>query len=263
MTGIPSYAAFLVVFVVVPIAVLVRRGRRERRRHAAVATGLMVAAALVYTIPWDNYLIGQGVWWYGEGAVTFRIWLAPVEEYLFIALQPVLAARWCYHRGWADAGRAAGVGDTPTTDVTTDGGYVTTPVPHETATMAAPRVGGALGWLAVAAAGLWAAVSGEAFYLGAILAWAAPVLALQWAIGGGFLWTIRRRLAVLVAVPTVYLWAADWLAIRLGIWVISPTHTVGVGLFGLPVEEMTFFLVTNLLVVQGIVLFHRVVARWR
>lgn len=261
MTSIPSYAAFLVVFVVAPIAVLVRRGRRERRRHASVATGLMVAAALVYTIPWDNYLIGQGVWWYGDGAVTARIWLAPVEEYLFIALQPVLAALWCYHRGWADAGTAPH--EPPPGDVTTDGGYVTTPVPRVTATMAFPRVGGALAWLAVAALGLWAVLSGEAYYLGAILAWAAPVLALQWAIGGGFLWTIRRRLAVLVAVPTVYLWAADWLAIRLGIWVISPTHTVGVGLFGLPIEEMTFFLVTNLLVVQGIVLFHRVVERWR
>ncbi|WP_257299265.1 lycopene cyclase domain-containing protein [Haloarchaeobius sp. FL176] len=261
MTSIPSYAAFLVVFVGIPIAMLVRRGRRERRRHAAVATGLMVAAALAYTTPWDNYLIGAGVWWYGDGAVTARIWLAPVEEYLFIALQPVLAALWIYHRGWADAGTAAH--DPPAADVTTDGGYVTTPVPRDTARMAFPRVGGALAWLAVASVGLWAVTTGRAYYLGAILAWAAPVLALQWAIGGGFLWTIRRRLGLLVAVPTVYLWTADWLAIELGIWAISSTHTIGVGLLGLPAEEMTFFLVTNLLVVQGIVLFHRVVERWR
>jgi lycopene cyclase domain-containing protein len=261
MTSIPSYAALLVVFVAVPIAVLVRRGRRERRRHAAVATGLMVAAALVYTTPWDNYLIGQGVWWYGDGAVTVRIWLAPIEEYLFIALQPVLAALWCYHRGWADAGTAGN--DPAAADVTTDGGYATTTVPRDTPTMAFPRVAGALAWFAVAGLGGWALISGRAYYLGAILAWAAPVLALQWAIGGGFLWTIRRRLALLVVVPTTYLWAVDWLAIELGIWVISPTHTIGVDPLGLPVEEMTFFLVTNLLVVQGIVLFHRVVERWR
>jgi lycopene cyclase domain-containing protein len=100
------------------------------------------------------------------------------------------------------------------------------------------------------------------FYLGAILAWAGPVLALQWGFGWPVLWATRRTLALGVGVPTLYLWAADWVAIDVGVWVISETYTTGVTLFGLPVEEATFFLVTNLFVVQGLFLFLWVLDRW-
>jgi hypothetical protein len=52
----------------------------------------------------------------------------------------------------------------------------------------------------------------------------------------------------------VYLWVADAAAIHLGIWTISSEFTLGLEPFGLPVEEATFFLMTNLLVVKGILL---------
>jgi putative membrane protein len=47
---------------------------------------------------------------------------------------------------------------------------------------------------------------------------------------------------------------ADALAIHLGIWSISPRYTLGVALGPLPLEEAVFFLLTNLLVVQGLAL---------
>ena len=46
----------------------------------------------------------------------------------------------------------------------------------------------------------------------------------------------------------------DRLAIGLGIWEISPQYTTGWHLFGLPIEEAVFFLITNLMVVQGLAL---------
>nr|WP_231751592.1 lycopene cyclase domain-containing protein [Halogeometricum sp. CBA1124] len=111
--------------------------------------------------------------------------------------------------------------------------------------------------------GVLLALGGGTYYLGAILAWAAPVLALQWGFGWPYLWAVRRTFALAVAVPTLYFWVADWFAIWLDIWYISPAHTTGVSLLGLPVEEATFFLVTNLFVVQGLLLFLWVVDRWR
>jgi hypothetical protein len=57
-----------------------------------------------------------------------------------------------------------------------------------------------------------------------------------------------------VGIPTVYLWIADATAIHLNIWMISEEYTLGINPFGLPVEEATFFLMTNLLVVKGILL---------
>ncbi len=91
-------------------------------------------------------------------------------------------------------------------------------------------------------------------YLGLILVWAGPVLALQWAIGSTQLWATKRTWLIGTLVPTVYLWIADRIAIAQGIWSISDTYTTGLNLFGLPIEEATFFLVTNLLVVQGLLL---------
>ncbi len=58
-----------------------------------------------------------------------------------------------------------------------------------------------------------------------------------------------------MAIPTLYLCAADALAIRVGIWHLSPTLTTNVWLGGLPLEEGVFFLLTNIMVVQGVLLF--------
>jgi lycopene cyclase domain-containing protein len=95
----------------------------------------------------------------------------------------------------------------------------------------------------------------EGTYLGLILVWAAPVLALQWAYAGTSIWARRRAWAMGVAVPTLYLWIVDAIAIDQGIWHISETYTLGPAVGPLPLEEAVFFLVTNLLVVQGLLLF--------
>ncbi len=91
-------------------------------------------------------------------------------------------------------------------------------------------------------------------YLGLILVWAGPVLALQWVIGATQLWARKRTWLYGTLVPTLYLWLADRIAIGQGIWSITEAYTTGLHLFGLPLEEATFFLVTNLLVVQGLLL---------
>lgn len=110
-------------------------------------------------------------------------------------------------------------------------------------------------WLFVAVFGLACLTRTSTLYLGLILAWAAPVLAgMSW-LGADRFWRQRRILAVGIAVPTLYLWVADAVAIALRIWEISPTYTVGFTPFGLPLEEATFFLVTNVLVAKGVTLF--------
>ena len=47
----------------------------------------------------------------------------------------------------------------------------------------------------------------------------------------------------------------DRVAIGLGIWDITNRFSLGADPLGLPVEEAVFFLFTNLLVVQGAMLF--------
>lgn len=44
--------------------------------------------ALLYTGPWDNLLIGNGVWSYGRDRVIgITIGAVPIEEYAFYILQ--------------------------------------------------------------------------------------------------------------------------------------------------------------------------------
>jgi lycopene cyclase domain-containing protein len=103
--------------------------------------------------------------------------------------------------------------------------------------------------------GLLLVGSQSTLYLGAILLWAGPVLALQWGFGWSYLWTVRRTVAIALLVPTLYLAFIDRIAIGLGLWSISPTYTVGITLFGLPIEEALFFLLTNVFIVQAVVLY--------
>lgn len=237
MAGL-TYLSFHGVFLLPPILLLSAAAMRSSlRRRDAVGLGLLVAIAVAYTAPWDAHLIRRGVWRYGAGAVAYRIGDVPAEEYLFFVLQTVLSGLWFYRCDAAFGRRSA------------DGRSVANLV-------------GAVGWLAVAAVGVGLLGRPSTFYLGATLAWAAPVLAFQWGYGGSHLWTARRAWAAAVAVPTGYLWIADGVALDAGLWHISPTHTTGLSVAGLPVEEAVFFLLTNLLVVQGLLLFRRVVDRW-
>ncbi len=95
-------------------------------------------------------------------------------------------------------------------------------------------------------------------YLALLLGWALPVIAFQWAVGHACLRANGRVLAPGVLIPTVYLSLADGLAIRNGIWTLSPTLTLGLAPLGIPVEEALFFFLTNVMVVQGLILLrHR------
>jgi lycopene cyclase domain-containing protein len=218
-----------------------------------VGVALVTFVAVLYTTPWDNYLIARGVWSYGEGTTVANIWLVPVGEYLFFVFQPFLTALWLgqltLRRGWPEA-RALVKGADGSRAIEFDKFAV---VPRLLAGVTAVSIGlGGANLLATA----------ETFYLGAILAWAAPVLFIQWVVGVPQLLYQRRTVALGVAVPTLYLWVADRIAIAIGIWEISPTYTTGITLLGLPIEEALFFLVTNLFVVQGLVLFRWLLDQW-
>ncbi|MEO1270821.1 MAG: lycopene cyclase domain-containing protein, partial [Myxococcota bacterium] len=55
--------------------------------------------------------------------------------------------------------------------------------------------------------------------------------------------------------PTIYLCLLDGIALRHQVWSISETHTTGLMVGPLPIEEVLFFLITNILVIQGLALF--------
>lgn len=221
-----TYLGFHLVFLLPPLLLLLLLTRPRPPRLWAYL--LMPLIALVYTTPWDNYLVWREVWGYPEDRVLFRIGYVPFEEYLFFLLQPLLTGALLL--------RVAGKPSSP------GPGW-------------ARVVGGGI-WLLAAAMGvLLLALGGKFLYLGLILAYFSPVLLFQWAFGGDLLMAWGKAFVWGVTLPTLYLWVADHLAItREGIWWISESHSLGVKAWGLPLEEMVFFLFTNLAVVQGLLL---------
>lgn len=240
-----SYFGFLLRFVVIPIAVLGALAYRDRRRGRALPDTLgvvrpwqalagMAAIAVIYTTPWDNYLVANKVWWYDPAQVTgITLGWVPLEEYTFFVLQTVMTGLWLFFLARRVRAHA---------DMT-------------------PRPGLRAG--AVAAVGLaWAAsvmilaagwMPGN--YLALELVWALPPIALQLAVGADILWRYRRVVALAIVSATLYLSGADAIAIDSGTWTINPERSLGVLVGGvLPVEEVLFFLLTNTLLVFGLVL---------
>lgn len=219
------YWQFDLVVLVLPAALLLHgvRGRRTLVGPAAV----LAAVALVWTAPWDEHLVRTGVWTYDPGRVLARLGSVPVEEYAFVVLEVLLVGAWALRCG-ALGGTAVPEG---------------------------PRTRGAAPWALVAVAGvLLALAGGHVRYLGLLLLWAAPPLALQRWVAGDVL-AARRPARLLVAVPVVlWLCVADRLALADGLWAIAPDSSTGLALLGLPVEEALFFCLTGLLVTDGLLL---------
>ncbi|MFN3597879.1 MAG: lycopene cyclase domain-containing protein [Rubricoccaceae bacterium] len=203
-------------------------------RRALTWLGAILAIAFTYTTPWDNYLVYRDVWGYGPDRVLATIGYVPVEEYLFFLLQPILVGLFYFllrGRGWLAAPSKA--------------------MPAWFRPLAATVC------LLLAALGavFLATPPENTLYMGLILAWALPVLAALFWIGGAKVWEDRRRVLAAVAVPTVWLWFADRMAIADGIWYIADATRLGIDPLGLPVEEATFFLVTSALCAVGLALF--------
>jgi len=228
-----TYFGFLLIFLVLPIAALfwVLRGRLDRRTWYPIL--LLAGIAVIYTTPWDNYLVATKVWWYDPDLVTGLVlgWV-PIEEYTFFVLQPIMVGLWLV---WI---RPA-----------------TQPASGKTSSLARPVALAitTLFWLASAAILLAGWKPGT--YLGLELVWALPPVLLQLAFGADILLRHWRWVLAGILPATLYLSAADALAIGWGTWAIDPAQSTGLLLGGvLPVEEFVFFLLTNVLVTLGLVL---------
>ncbi len=199
----------------------------------------LAVAAFIYTTPWDNYLVAQKVWWYGPERVMGVIGYVPIEEYMFFILQTFMTGVWSI----------LVFNKLSIAEQESENRFLWTTI--------------LLGLTLILGCGVLCLFYESSFYLGLILAWATPIVLLQYVIGGRY--TLKNLNVFLVCTipPTLYLWAADYYAISDGIWEISKTYTLGINLGVLPIEEMIFFLVTNVMVVQGLLLFNAMKSKYK
>lgn len=241
-----TYFGFLLRFVFIPILIFLaiawwdeRRGLQTRgfRNGRAVwtAIGVHVFLAVTYTTPWDNYLVATGVWYYNPELVTgLVIGYVPIEEYTFFVVETILAGLWW----WFLARRLS----PPKTEFK----------PNKFLVYASTSV------LVV----VWVVFTYLFFfgdmkwtYLGITLFWALPAILPQFLFGADILWHHRKLVFWAIFVPGAYLSLMDIVALSETTWSISKTQTTGINFFGiLPLEEVVFFFITNVLITFGMTL---------
>ncbi|MEM1221398.1 MAG: lycopene cyclase domain-containing protein [Verrucomicrobiota bacterium] len=237
-----SYLSFLVIFIIIPgliFSYLVwKRARKEGLQRMLAwhirGTLILAAIAFIWTTPWDNYIVAKGVWTYGTDRVIGVIGYVPIEEYAFFILMPFLnSALFAYFF---------------LAQVVETNRFQKKQTAQRSIAFSFGLTLFALGWLLI---------QREPFtYLASTLIWFVPPLLIQWIFDPALLLAKIKILLISTLVPTVYLSTADAWAISNGIWTIQDPTRTGWQFGILPFEEAFFFLITSLLLAQGLLLWH-------
>lgn len=249
-----SYFGFLLRFLFLPILIFLaitywdhRRNKqiRDFRNGRAVwsAIALHVLLAVAYTTPWDNYLVAAGVWHYNPNLVTgILLGYVPIEEYTFFIVETILSGLWWWFlaRQFSPLPAGEGLGVRENFRSNKRLVYVSTSLL-------------VLLWLVFAY--LFFFGDPEWTYISITLFWALPPVIIQLLFGADILWHYRKLVFCAIMVPGTYLSLMDIVALKETTWSISPSQTTGILFFGiLPLEEVVFFFVTNIMITFGMTL---------
>ncbi|GAA5879810.1 hypothetical protein JCM16303_004187 [Sporobolomyces ruberrimus] len=219
-----------------PAVVLWLTFRRLRTARDVYKTCFLITIAVAATIPWDSYLIRNRIWSYPQSSVVGpTLFAIPYEEVFFFFIQTYITSA-VY-------------------------ALFTRPVVHAVLLPTKAEQGRTTRYVGTAIFLLVTALSitkikegGEGTYLALIVGWVAPFLALLWFITSTHILAMPRYSVVLpILLPTLYLWECDAQALQRGTWVIEQGTKLGWSYRGLEIEEAVFFLLTNLMIVFGLV----------
>lgn len=241
-----TYFGFLLRFLFIPILVFlltawwdIKNNKHvpgfQNGRAIWIGIAVHVLLAVLYTTPWDNYLVATGVWYYNPDLVTgIVIGYVPIEEYTFFIVETILSGLWWWFLArWL-------------------------PPPRQNFKSNKALINrSAVLLIAVWTTSTYLFFFGDAkwTYLSIILFWALPAILPQLLFGGDILWHYRKLVFWGSFVPGAYLSLMDIVALTDTTWSISKDQTSGVLFFGiLPLEEVVFFFITNILLTFGMTL---------
>ena len=245
-----NYLLFLILFVIIPliiniiifISVLPLRELNDQRYFPSLQRigffiFLLAIIAVIYTTPWDNYLVASEVWGYDPDKILgIIIGYVPFEEYMFFILQTFLIGLTFILIYRQFFGKVS------------DDRELLTKRGRKNLVVILPVLSI---WIISLITFILQIESLN--YLNLILLWALPPLSVQLLFGADILWEIKIPVSLTIGLGTIYFAITDAIAIQDGIWEISPFQTTNILLGGiLPIEEFTFFLVTNILITFGL-----------
>lgn len=242
-----TYFGFLLRFLVIPniifFVIYLVDGKKNRNisgfkngRSFWIAIGIHILLALIYTTPWDNYLVATGVWYYNPQLVTgIVLGYIPIEEYTFFVLETLIVGLW-----WQFLARRLEF-------------KAEKFIPSKKIRFGSFAIL-FIAWIIFTV--LFFAGPSSLTYPSIIFFWALPPIAMQLLFGADILWHYRKFSALTILPMALYLSVVDSLAITASTWTIAPDQSTGILLGNvLPIEEAIFFLVTITLVTFGMTLF--------
>lgn len=250
-----TYFGFLIRFLVIPIIIFFIINYVDNKKNKTshgfangraiwVAILVHIILAVTYTTPWDNYLVATGVWYYNPDLVTgIVIGYVPIEEYTFFVLETLLTGFWF----WFLIRRL--------------------PLPDNTFKPNKKIIYLSTSLLSIA----WVIFTYLFFidnkpltYLSITLFWALPAIFPQLLYGADILWHHRKLVFLAIFIPGTYLSLMDIVALTETTWSIAKDQTTGILFFDiLPLEEVVFFYITNVLIVFGMTLLLSDIGRKR
>jgi lycopene beta-cyclase len=194
--------------------------------------GVLVVVFL-FTSPWDNWAVREGIWDFPPERVWRRLHYLPVEEYLFFAWQTlnvILLTRLLLELmpSWRSGAETS-------------------------LTMVHGIVCGLIltGWAGLGFLRKWRAAQRRQRYAWHLLFWFLPIVFFQWAFAPSLWQALGLTVFSVTLMMGTYYTLADLVAVRAGVWFFDEQQITGFKLMGiLPWEEIAFFYLTSLLVVQ-------------
>ena len=248
-----TYFGFLLRFLVIPIIVFLaitwwdNKNNKTARgfqngRAVWIGIAIHIFLAVAYTTPWDNYLVATGVWYYNPKLVTgIVLGYVPIEEYTFFVLETILAGLW-----WWFLIRRSPL--CPNPSLKGRGEFK----PSKPTRLIAFFVL-LVAWMIFTI--IFFSDNQPLTYLSITLFWALPAIFPQMLFGADILWHHRKLVVLTILIPSIYLSLMDIVALRATTWSISSAQTTGILFFGiLPLEEIVFFFITNILIAFGMTL---------
>lgn len=229
----PSAYFFIHLYYTVPAALLLHYILKPiQTRRDAFKTLFLIGVALIYTTPFDSFLIRSKIWSYPGDSVMATVWSIPLEEYFFFVIQTYITASLYL--------------------------ILTKPIFFPAYLNPSARLGFFAWSMAFSPVGLSLLLTiwePKSTYLAWILLWSAPILALLLLFTYSTLIVLPRyTLCSTILLPTIYLWVIDNIALHRGIWTIEKPTKLDYQIFGsLDLEEAVFFLITNTMICLGLV----------
>jgi len=224
MTYLSFLSLFLLPILVVVSCIFFKTYNKDKFRLKGII--VLVLIAVIYTTPWDSFIIKNGIWYYDENKILGTIFRIPIEEYLFMIVQTIISSMlYCIVQK----------------------NKIAESFSYSSKYLILFAIIFFIGVMMIRV---------EHFkYFGYLITWASIPLAIQWSVGSNQLISSFKKWLLPFILFSIYLSFIDCIAIKNNVWTIAESTSCGINLFGLPIEELVFFLLTNLLVFQGMTLW--------